>query len=131
VLVENHLIDYSRVTIPNVGGITEYMKLAALCETHYVGLVPHFTGPISEATLVHCNCAAPGPVLMEMTGDGSQAFPHLPQCYDFRQGKMYPVPRPGLGVEFDASRAQLVLEVTENSRPIPLYHRPDGSVTNW
>ncbi len=131
VLVENHLIDYSRVTIPNVGGITEYMKLAALCETHYVGLVPHFTGPISEATLVHCNCAAPGPVLMEMTGDGSQELPHLPQCYDFRQGKMYPVSRPGLGVEFDPSRAQLVLEVTENSRPIPLYHRPDGSVTNW
>jgi L-alanine-DL-glutamate epimerase-like enolase superfamily enzyme len=131
VLVENHLIDYSRVTIPNVGGITEYMKLAALCETHYVGLVPHFTGPISEATLVHCNCAAPGPVLMEMTGDGSQELPHLPQCYDFRRGKMYPVPKPGLGIEFDASRAQLVLEVTENSRPIPLYHRPDGSVTNW
>jgi galactonate dehydratase len=131
VLVENHLIDYSRVTIPNVGGITEYMKLAALCETHYVGLVPHFTGPISEATLVHCNCAAPGPVLMEMTGDGSQELPHLPQCYDFRGGKMYPVAKPGLGIEFDASRAQLVLEVTENSRPIPLYHRPDGSVTNW
>ncbi len=131
VLVENHLIDYSRVTIPNVGGISEYTKLAALCETHYVGLIPHFTGPISEATLVHCNCAAPGPVLMEMTGKGDQALPHLPQCYDFRQGKLYPVPKPGLGVEFDASRAQLVLEVTENSRPIPLYRRPDGSVTNW
>jgi len=33
--------------------------------------------------------------------------------------------------QFDASRAQLVLEVTENSRPIPLYRWPDGSVTNW
>jgi hypothetical protein len=68
---------------------------------------------------------------MEMTGDGSQELPHLPQCYDFRRGKMYPVQKPGLGIEFDASRAQLVLEVTENSRPIPLYRRPDGSVTNW
>jgi galactonate dehydratase len=29
------------------------MKLAAICETHYVGLVPHFTGPIAEAALVH------------------------------------------------------------------------------
>ena len=48
-LVENQLFDYSRVTLPNSGGITEYMKHAALCETHYVGLIPHFTGPVAEA----------------------------------------------------------------------------------
>ncbi len=48
-LIENDLIDYTRVTLPNAGGITEFMKLAALCETHYVGLVPHFTGPVAEA----------------------------------------------------------------------------------
>ena len=48
-LVENQLIDYARVTLPNVGGITEYMKIAALCDTHYVGLIPHFTGPVSES----------------------------------------------------------------------------------
>ena len=66
-LVEQQLIDYSRVTIPNVGGITEMMKIAALCETHYVGLVPHFTGPISEAALVHACGVFPGPALMEMT----------------------------------------------------------------
>jgi galactonate dehydratase len=43
-LVEQHLVDYSRVTIPNVGGLTEFRKLASLCELHYVGLLPHFTG---------------------------------------------------------------------------------------
>ncbi len=37
----------------------------------------------------------------------------------------------GLGVEFDASRAEQIAEITEHSRPIPIYHRPDGSVTNW
>ncbi len=36
-LVEKHVIDYARVTLPNVGGITELMKIAALCETHCVG----------------------------------------------------------------------------------------------
>src|SRR5215510_12668507 len=54
-LIEQHLIDYARATIPNVGGITEFQKIAAMCETHYVGLVPHFTGPISEAAMVHCS----------------------------------------------------------------------------
>ena len=44
-LVENHDIDYVRATLPNVGGITEMMKIAAICETHFVGIVPHFTGP--------------------------------------------------------------------------------------
>ncbi len=130
-LVENQLIDYSRVSIPNCGGITEFMKIAALCETHYVGLIPHFTGPVGEAALVHCCGASSGPMMMEMTGDGSQELPHLPQCYDFRGGKMYPTDRDGLGVEFDPSRADLVLEVTERSRPISLYKRPDGSITNW
>ena len=130
-LVENQLIDHSRVSIPNCGGITEFMKIAAICETHYVGLVPHFTGPVSEAALVHCVGASSGMALMEMTNDGSATYPHLPEVYDFREGKMWPNERPGLGVTFDPSQAELVLEVTEQSRPIPLYRRPDGSVTNW
>ena len=52
-LVENRLIDYSRVTLPNCGGITELRKIASMCETHYVGMIPHFTGPASTAALVH------------------------------------------------------------------------------
>ncbi len=130
-LIEQRLIDYSRVTIPNVGGITEYMKIAALCETHYVGLIPHFTGPAGEAALVHCCATFSGPVLMEMTGEGPRNEPHLPLHFDFRNGKLWPNTRPGLGVEFDPSRAQLIAEITEQRRPTPLFHRPDGSITNW
>ena len=51
---ENHYIDFVRATLPNVGGITEMMKVAAMCETHFVGIVPHFTGPIATAALVNC-----------------------------------------------------------------------------
>jgi L-alanine-DL-glutamate epimerase-like enolase superfamily enzyme len=130
-LVEGRLIDYSRVTIPNCGGITEFMKLAAVCETHYVGLVPHFTGPVAEAALVHCCGVFSGPVLMEMTGAGPRDEPHLPQCFDFKNGKLWPNTRPGLGVTFDPSKAKLIAEVTQHSAPIPLFHRSDGSITNW
>src|SRR5260370_18023692 len=76
-LVEEQLIDYTRVTFPNVGGITEYMKIAALCETHYAALLPHFTGPLSEAALVHACGVFSGPVLMEMLGAGPRNDPHL------------------------------------------------------
>jgi L-alanine-DL-glutamate epimerase-like enolase superfamily enzyme len=137
-LVEQRLVDYSRVSIPNCGGITEYMKIAAMCETHYVGLVPHFTGPIGETALVHCNLVHSGPVLMEMTGGGKSAADYLPQSFDFKNGKLWPNRRPGLGVELDAKRLKLLAEVTEKptgtSPGIPrnkLYRRPDGSFTNW
>lgn len=130
-LVEERLIDYARVTLPNVGGITEYMKIQALCETHYVGLIPHFTGPVAEAALVHACGAFSGPVLMEMLGDGSRSFAHLPESFDFRNGKMWPNRRPGLGVTLDSKPLQLAAEITERARPIPMLHRPDGSFTNW
>lgn len=130
-LIENDLIDYCRVSLPNCGGITEYMKLAALCETHYIGLVPHFTGPIAEAALVHACSVFPGPVIMEMTGDGKREIDYLPRSYDFRNGKMHPVEAPGLGVEFDSSKTKMLAEFTQFSQPIPLYRRPDGSITNW
>jgi L-alanine-DL-glutamate epimerase-like enolase superfamily enzyme len=130
-LIENRLIDYTRVTLPNVGGITEYMKIAALCETHYIGLIPHFTGPVSEAALVHCLATYSGPVIMEMTGAGPRNEPHLPQHFDFRNGKMWPNQRPGLGVELDTKPLKLLGEVTERYSPTKMFRRPDGSMTNW
>ncbi|MEZ5400561.1 MAG: mandelate racemase/muconate lactonizing enzyme family protein [Bryobacteraceae bacterium] len=130
-LIEQRLIDYSRVTIPNVGGITEMLKLAALCETHYVGLVPHFTGPIAETACVHVCTAFAGPAIMEMTGNGTALPEYLPKAFDFKNGKMWPNERPGLGVEFDASKVKMLTEVSRFAQPIPLYRRPDGSITNW
>lgn len=130
-LIENQLIDFARVTLPNVGGITEYMKIAALCDTHYVGLIPHFTGPVSEAALVHCCGVFPGPVMMEMLGTGIHHYEHLPEFYDFRNGNLWPNRRPGLGVELDTKPLQLAAEITDLSRPTPMLHRPDGSITNW
>ncbi|MGO8787312.1 MAG: enolase C-terminal domain-like protein [Terriglobia bacterium] len=130
-LIEQQLIDYARVTLPNVGGITEYMKILALCETHYVGLIPHFTGPVSEAALVHACSVFSGPVLMEMTGEGHRDLPHLPECYDFRNGKLWPNRRPGLGVTLDTKPLQLAAEITERKRTNPMFQRPDGSITNW
>lgn len=130
-LIEKHLIDFTRVTLPNVGGITEFMKIATLCETHNVGMIPHFTGPVAVSALVHALGAFSGPVLMEMTGTGPVAEAHLPQSYEFKEGKLWPNSRPGLGVVFDPKAAQLITEVTERYAPIPLFQRPDGSMTNW
>jgi galactonate dehydratase len=130
-LIERQLIDYARVTLPNVGGITEFMKIIALAETHYIGMIPHFTGPISEAALVQCLTATSVVALMEMLGDGSRTWPHLPKVYDFKDGKLWPNDRPGLGVELDMSRLTLLGEYDTYRAGMLLNHRPDGSYTNW
>lgn len=130
-LIENHDLDYIRATLPNVGGITEMMKIAALCETHFVGIIPHFTGPIATAALVNCLSTFSGPVLMEYNFQG-KSFPHLPVCLDFKDGKLYPSERPGLGVELDLKPLTLITEVTEyTTNRAQTYFRPDGSITNW
>jgi L-alanine-DL-glutamate epimerase-like enolase superfamily enzyme len=131
-MIEQQWIDYSRVSIPNCGGLTEYIKQAALCETHYVGLTPHFTGPVGEAALVHACAAFPGPVLMEVLGTGVRSdIPYLPKYYDFKDGKLWPNERPGVGVEFDDKALKLTAEFTKRNQPIKILQRPDGSFTNW
>lgn len=129
-LIENHDIDYARVTLPNVGGITEMLKVAAICETHAVGIVPHFTGPVSTAALVNCLATFPGAVLMEYNY-GGRPIEYLPECLDFKNGKeAYTNQRPGLGVTADMKQLKMIGEVTEPGRKT-IYYRPDGSVTHW
>jgi L-alanine-DL-glutamate epimerase-like enolase superfamily enzyme len=114
-----------------VGGITEFQKIAAICETHYVGMIPHFTGPISMAALVQVLSVFPGPVLMEILGAAPPKRPYLPAGPGFHDGKLWPSKAPGLGVEFDPRGTELIAEITERSSPFPLNRRPDGSITNW
>lgn len=130
-LVEHHDIDFLRATLPNVGGITEMLKIAAMCETHFVGMVPHFTGPIATAALVNTLSTFSGPVLIEYNFQG-RAIPHVPVCLDFKDGKLYPNDRPGLGVEADFKQLTQIAEFTEpDFERGQLYYRTDGSITNW
>jgi galactonate dehydratase len=130
-LIENHDLDYIRTTLPNVGGITEMKKIAALCETHFVGIIPHFTGPISTIALVHTLGTFSGPVLMEYNF-GGRTIAHLPEALDFRAGKLYPSDRPGLGVDVDWTKLKMTAEFTQRiTNRAQTYFRPDGSITNW
>jgi galactonate dehydratase len=130
-LVEAHDIDYVRATLPNVGGITEMMKIAAICETHFVGIVPHFTGPISTAALANCLGTFSGPVMMEYNY-GGRTIPHMPVGLDFKNGKLYPNDRPGLGVELDMKQLKMIAEIDQPvTARAQTFFRPDGSITNW
>jgi galactonate dehydratase len=128
-LVENHDLDFVRCSLPNVGGITEYIRIAALCETHEIGLVPHFTGPISTAAQTHVCGTYPYPVVFEYNY-GDRAIPYLNEFLTFREGKIYPNNRPGLGVTLNMERLRPVATFNQAINR-PTYYRPDGSQTNW
>jgi galactonate dehydratase len=128
-LVENHDVDFIRSTLPNIGGITEMMKAAAICETHAVGIVPHFTGPIATAGLVNCLTTFSGPVMLEYNF-GDRPIDYLPECLDFKNGKAFANDRPGLGVKAEMKLLTQIGEVTEPGRR-NIYRRPDGSLTHW
>lgn len=130
-IIDEERADYVRLTIPNVGGVTEFMKLAAMAETHHMGIIPHFTGPISEAAIVHCVATTSVPVIMEMVGDGKREWPYLKSAYDFRNGRLWPNDRPGHGCEVDTSRLQQIGDFREHYASLPTLERPDGSYTNW
>ena len=132
-LLENNLIDYSRVTLPNTGGIGEFRKIANMCETHYQGMIPHFTGPVSTAALVHVIGSLPVRAMMELLGGYPEKPAYLDEGYvDFRNGKLYLKNDPGLGVKFNKKTMTLALEVKEKIAVAhPLLYRPDGSINNW
>lgn len=133
-LIENRLIDYCRITVPNSGGLTEFKKIAALCETHYVGLIPHFTGPLSTAALVHAlGSSSPIRCLIELPGGQIEHPAYFNSDYlNFQNGKLYLNPKPGLGVEFNPAKADFVLEVTANTKfTHPILFSKDGAVHGW
>ena len=105
------------------------VKVMSLCETSAVGIVPHFTGPVATAALVHTMSTFSGPVLMEYNyGDRPPAY--VSEFLTFRNGKLYTNDRPGLGVTVDFKALTQIAEFSQ-ARPTNVYSRPDGSLTHW
>lgn len=91
--------------------------------------MPHFTPPIGTAAVIHSVLPFTGVVVNEVFCP--ELPPYLSEGAVFRNGKMYPNDRPGLGVVLDTSRVNQIAEFTERA-PASLYqgeslHRPDGS----
>lgn len=133
-LIENRFIDYCRITTPNSGGLLELKKIAALCETHYVGMIPHFTGPLSTAALVHVlGSSSPTRCMVEIAGGVVEQPAYFNTDYiNYKNGKLFLNPKSGLGVVFTPSKADLQFEVSTYTRyPHPILYAKDGSVHNW
>src|SRR5437899_9348238 len=104
------------------------MKIATLCETHNVGMIPHGTGPISVAALTHTE-RSPDPYAWS-----AEVFPSpyiCPKAPISATANCDPAKPRGWEPNSHPKGADLISEITERSAPIPIYRRPDGSMTNW
>jgi len=72
-----------------------------------------------------------GPVLMEYNYQG-RTLTHVPVCLDFKNGKLYPNERPGLGVELDYKQLTQIAEFTEPvTARAQTYFRRTDRLRNW
>ena len=132
--LENDLMDYCRLDVCIVGGLTEARKIAGWCETHYVPLAPHNPlGPVCTAASLHLCLATPLHGVQELSREPGQILPDVfPRQVPFADGHLLPPEVPGLGVEIDEEAA--ARHAPSGAREGPArgrYRREDGSFTNW
>ncbi|HET8626285.1 MAG TPA: mandelate racemase/muconate lactonizing enzyme family protein [Thermomicrobiales bacterium] len=129
-LVEEEWIDYARIDLCIVGGITEARKIAGWCVTHSIKLALHNPlGPVSSAACLQLNLAMPNFGVQEQPRKpGTMLTDVIPVQPEWEDGYLLPPTRPGLGIEFDREAAK-----RHPFQMAELHHlrRLDGSVTNW
>ena len=129
--IEQGLLNYARIDVSNLGGLTESKKVSGWCEAHYIDVMPHNPlGPVTTAATIHLAASIPNFAQLEyqhrMAADyPPDLFPVMPAL----TGDAFPLPTaPGLGVEFDpAAASDHPFEPWE----APHWQRRDGSYTNW
>lgn len=130
-VIEEELISYARIDVCNVGGLTESLKIAHWCETHYIDIAPHNPlGPVSSAACVALCMATTNVGVQEMPQrPGSTHKDIFPEQIDWQDGYAFAPDTPGLGVDMDENIA--ISRPATPSRWPPLLRRNDGAFTNW
>jgi L-alanine-DL-glutamate epimerase-like enolase superfamily enzyme len=129
--VEEDLIDFARIDVCNVGGITESLKIAGWCETHYIKVAFHNPlGPVATAASLHLDLAVSNFAVQELARPPGTVLPELfPLQVPFESGHLLPPEGNGLGIEFNTDALSTYPAFPEGHTP-RLSH-PDGAFTNW
>lgn len=130
-VIEEDLIDYARIDLCIVGGISEARKVAGWCEAHSIRVAPHNPlGPVSTAACLHLDLATSNFGVQELARIPGQVLADLfPVQVPYQAGHLLPPTRPGLGVEFNESALAKYPPIVDGG--CPRLAREDGSFTNW
>jgi len=130
-VIEEELINYARIDLCIVGGITEALKITHWAETHYIDIVPHNPlGPVSAAACVALCMASTNVGVQEMPRrPGSYATGLFPKQIEWENGYAWCPDEPGMGVDFNEELA--IDSLVDPTGWPPQLRRNDGSFTNW
>lgn len=128
-LIENRLIDYVRMHVSQIGGITPAWNVAAYAAMYGIRTAWHGPGdfsPVGRAANLHLELWAPNFGVHEwqdMPEAGYEIFPGAPRP---KGGYLYPNDAPGLGVDIDKKVAAR-FPCKEQDERWTHTRRPDGT----
>lgn len=128
-LIAERLIDFIRMHISQMGGITPARNTAIVANQFGIRTAWHGPGdvsPVGHAANLHLDVWAPNFGIQEWCRFADVVYEMFPGTPEVRQGYLYPNDRPGLGIEIDeklAARFPCTDEVIEWTQA----RLPDGS----
>lgn len=106
--IRERLIDFIRVHVACIGGVTPARKLAAIAEAFGVRAAwhgPDDVSPVGHAAQLHLSLATPNFGVQEAHVFGERAHEVFPGMPELRDGSLWASERPGLGIDIDERKA--------------------------
>jgi mannonate dehydratase len=130
-LIEERLIDFLRMHVSQMGGITPARNAAIHAQIYGIRTAwhgPGDTSPVGHAANLHLDVWAPNFGVQEWARFDSLVYEMFPGLPEVRDGYLYPNDQPGLGIDFNETLAAKYACVDE----VDVWTQtrlPDGSPT--
>jgi mannonate dehydratase len=128
-LIERRLIDFIRMHISQMGGLTPARNAAIHAQIYGIRIAwhgPADVSPVGHAANLHLDLWAPNFGIQEWCRFPELVYEMFPGCPEVRDGYMYPNERPGLGIDIDEKLAAK-FPCTDEVEQWTQTRLPDGS----
>ena len=128
-LIEQRAIDFLRMHLSQIGGVTPALKVARLGEAFGIRTAWHGPGdvsPVGHAANVHLDVHCPNFGIQEWSGWSERSQAVFPGCPEVHDGYAYPNDQPGWGIDLVETEAARY-PITVKNPDWTLARTPDGT----
>ena len=131
-MLQDRLIDFIRIHISDIGGISPARKIAAMGEIMGIRTAwhgPGDTSPVGHAANLALDISTYNFGIQEYSIFGENTKEVFPGCPEVKEGMMWPNSKPGLGIDIDEKLAKkFPFKEREYGGAWDTVRRADGSV---